>query len=56
MEVYYRYKGYGITYYSATGTTVVDDGYGNELIAFKQMAEVIGTKNAKDYIDSEINN
>jgi len=50
METYQNYKGYGISYYSASGTTVVDN-YGFPLRIFSRLGEMKGEELAKKYID-----
>lgn len=50
METYHNYKGYGVTYYSMGGTTVVDL-HGLELKSFVGIGELIGKDKAHAYID-----
>lgn len=50
METYHNYKGYGVTYYSLGGTTVVDF-YGLELKSFFGIGELAGKDKAHIYID-----
>jgi hypothetical protein len=45
-----QYKGYGITYYSMWGMTIVYDFMGS-LKHFKGLGEEMGLKKAKEYID-----
>jgi hypothetical protein len=51
MLSYQNYKGYGISYSSMTGDTIVDN-YGFSLKIFARKGEIDGLKLAKDYIDS----
>ncbi len=50
METYQSYKGYGIRYYEATGTTVVEN-CGFPLKTFRGQGESKGLELAKKYID-----
>ena len=50
MVAYQDYKGYGITYSSMTGDTVVDN-YGFPLKIFARKGQMAGLRMAKDYID-----
>ncbi len=51
MQTYQSYKGYGITYYSMSGTTIVDK-YGFEIKVFSRLGEMDGENKAKIFIDS----
>ena len=50
MLSYQNYKGYGISYSSMTGDTVVDN-YGFTLQIFARKGQMDGLQLAKDYID-----
>ncbi len=52
METYQNYKGFGITYYQISGTTIVDYN-GTEIKTFPRLGESAGEEAAKKYIDSE---
>lgn len=56
METYINYKGYGITYFSSTGTTYVNGLSGRVIKIFKREGELIGLQKAKQFIDEIINN
>ncbi len=50
MEVYQSYKNYSITYYSSSGTTVIDK-WGFLIKIFDRLGEIKGDELAKSYID-----
>jgi hypothetical protein len=51
METYQVYNDYGITYYSISGTTEVDD-LGFVMKRFVGLGEAKGIEAAKNFIDS----
>ena len=51
METYTTYKGYGITYYSLVGTTLITEGGFNVKI-FPSLGEQKGLEEAKKFIDN----
>lgn len=53
METYQNYKGYGITYYSMFGTTVIDYN-GIEVKRFPRLGESKGLESAKLWIDEAV--
>ena len=54
METYQNYNGYGITYYSASGTTVIDY-CGVEIKRFTRLGESKGLELAKQFADKLLN-
>lgn len=52
METYTTYKGYGITYFTLTGTTYVNGCNGKPIKVFKNLGEQKGNQKAKEYIDT----